>query len=175
MKALRKIMTVATAAALLVVCVPASTSTASAACTRGWGYRNAETSFASKINQARAAAGKGTLRLDKHLSKAARRHTREMLESKTLYHTPAPALKRRVTNWTWLGENVGVGNTVDTLHVAFMDSPSHKENILFSKYRHVGVGTRMEGGRLWVTVLFEAETDPGTTLPMPTCKGMISL
>lgn len=175
MKALRKITMVATVAALIVVCVPSATSTASAACTRGWAYRNAETSFASKVNQARAEAGRGNLRLDKELSKAARRHTREMLNSNTLYHTPAPALKNRVTNWTWLGENVGVGNTVDSLHVAFMNSAAHKDNILFSKYRHVGVGTRMQGGRMWVTVLFEAETNPGTTLPMPTCKGLISL
>jgi hypothetical protein len=56
-----------------------------------------------------------------------------------------------------------------------MNSPDHRENILFSQYRHVGVGTRMHGGRMWVTVLFEAKTDPGTTLPMPTCKGLISL
>ncbi|HYI46544.1 MAG TPA: CAP domain-containing protein [Actinomycetota bacterium] len=175
MKTLRQIVTVATTAALLVIFVPASTSTASAACSRGWAYRDAETSFAARINHARATAGQGNLRLDKELSKAARRHTREMLESNTLYHTPAPALKNRVTNWTWLGENVGVGNTVDSLHVAFMNSPDHRDNILFSKFRHIGIGTRMQGGRMWVTVLFEAKTDPGTTLPMPTCKGLISL
>jgi uncharacterized protein YkwD len=175
MTALRKTVIVAMTAALITVCAPSSLSTASAACTRGWAYRDAETSFAARINQARAAAGQGNLRLDKHLSKAARRHTREMLDSNMLYHTPAPALKNRVTNWTWLGENVGVGNTVDSLHVAFMNSPDHRDNILFSKFRHVGIGTRMQGGRMWVTVLFEAKTDPGTTLPMPTCKGLISL
>jgi uncharacterized protein YkwD len=174
MKALRKILTVATATALLVIFVPASTSTAAAACSRGWAFRSPERSFADKINQARAAAGKGILHLDKQLSKAARRHTREMLESNTLYHTPEPALRSRVTNWVWLGENVGVGNTVDSLHTAFMNSPDHRDNILFSKFRHVGIGTRMQGGRMWVTVLFEAETDPGTTLPMPNCMLRVS-
>jgi uncharacterized protein YkwD len=168
MKALRKVLTVLSTTALMVVFVPATTSTASA-CTHGWAFRSPEKQFASKINQSRLAFGKSKLHLDRELSKAARRHSREMMHSETLYHTPSPTLRNRVTNWVWLGENVGVGSTVDSLHVAFMHSPEHKDNILFSKYRHVGVGTRQRNGRLWVTVLFEAETNPGTPLPMPKC------
>ena len=168
MKALRKILTVLACTALLIVFVPGAASPASA-CNKGWAFRGAEKAFASKINQSRLAFAKSKLHLDRQLSKAARRHTREMMEKETLYHTPSPVLKGRVTNWVWLGENVGVGSTVESLHVAFMNSPDHRDNILFSKFRHVGVGTRMHDGRLWVTVLFEAETDPGTTLPMPKC------
>lgn len=168
MKALRQILTVVTTVALMVVFVPASTSTASA-CAGRWEYRGPEKAFAAKINQSRLAFGKSSLHLDKQLSKAARRHSREMMQSETLYHTPSPTLRNRVTNWSWLGENVGVGSTPDSLHVAFMHSPDHRDNILFSKYRHVGIGTRKRNGRLWVTVLFEADTNPGTTLPMPTC------
>ena len=168
MKALRQLLTIVTTVALLVVFVPASTSTASA-CSGRWAFRQPEKAFAAKINQSRLAFGKSGLHLDRQLSKAARRHSREMMQTETLYHTPSPTLRNRVTNWSWLGENVGVGSTPESLHVAFMHSPDHRDNILFSKYRHVGIGTRKRNGRLWVTVLFEADTNPGTTLPMPTC------
>lgn len=123
-----------------------------------------ERSFAGKINMARSAAGKNRLHLDPELSKAAKVHSREMVRRETLYHTPTDTLKRRVTRWTTLGENVGVGGTVTSLHTAFMNSAAHRSNILYSGFRHVGVGTIQRGGRLWVTVIFEARTDPGSTL-----------
>ena len=115
------------------------------------------------------AADLAKLSLDPELSKAAKVHTREMVRAATLYHTPTTTLKRRVTRWTTLGENVGVGQTVTTLHSAFMNSPTHRDNVLFSTYNHVGVGTRQVGDRLWVTVIFENRVDPGTRLKMPRC------
>ncbi len=87
-----------------------------------------------------------------------------MVRKNTLYHTPSKKLAWRVTNWTILGENVGVGNTVLSLHQAFMNSPAHLQNILYGSYRHVGVGTVTKNGRLWVTVVFEARRDPGSRL-----------
>ena len=123
-----------------------------------------EQAFAKKINAARAASGRSKLRLDPELSKAAKKHTWEMTNKSTLYHTPTTLLKRRVTRWTTLGENVGVGGTVTSLHTAFMGSTAHRSNILYSSFRHVGIGTKMHDGRLWVTVIFEAQTDPGSPL-----------
>ena len=159
MSATKRIFTGLIAGLVLSSMLP--TTAASAAC-----YLNneAERSFAKKINAARVASGKGKLRLDPELSKAAKVHTREMVNKETLYHTPSDALRRRVTNWTTLGENVGVGGTVVSLHQAFMASTAHRDNILYSIFRYVGVGTKMQNGRLWVTVIFEARTDPGSPL-----------
>lgn len=134
-----------------------------------WNYKPAERGFARKINEARIADDLTKLSLDPELSKVARKHTREMWEQDSLHHTDSAVLRRRVTNWTILGENVGVGGDVQSLHQAFMDSPGHRENILLSTFRHVGIGVAQKDGRMWVTVIFEAVTDPGTTLPMPTC------
>ena len=139
--------------------VPASP--AYAACGSG---SSTEKAFASKINTARRAAGKGSLRLDPQLSKAARVHTKEMVNKNLLYHTPTDALKRRVTNWYELGENVGVGSTVTSLHSAFMGSTAHRANILYPNFRYVGVGAIQANGRLWVTVIFESKADPGSPL-----------
>jgi len=134
-----------------------------------WRYKESERAFARKMNGARVAIGKGKLSIDPELSKAARRHTREMVEQNLLHHTTSDGLRRRVTHWNTLGENVGVGGTVDSLHVAFMNSPAHKENILFPTFKHVGVGVTKTSDRMWVTVIFEAVDDPGTPLPMPKC------
>ena len=135
-----------------------------------WTYKPDERGFAQKMNEERTRLGKTKLRLDPELSKAARVHTAEMTGKELLHHTSASTLRRRVVSWRILGENVGVGAEVESLHAAFMASPAHRENILFTKYRYAGVGTAEVGGRLWVTVIFESRTNPGTPLRMPSCN-----
>ncbi|MGH2808021.1 MAG: CAP domain-containing protein [Actinomycetota bacterium] len=144
-------------------------TTAVAADSGCWDTKRSERGFARKITVARRAAGRSRLSLDPELSRAARKHTFEMVRKDLLHHTSEPALRRRVTNWSTLGENVGVGGTVTSLHAAFMASPAHKDNILYKSFRHVGIGVVKRNGRMWVTVIFEAQTDPGTTLRMPRC------
>jgi uncharacterized protein YkwD len=147
------------ASLLLVALLPAPS--ASAVC-----YSNSqkEKDFARKMNSARDNNSRGGMILDPELSKAAKKHTMEMVNRDTLYHTPSDALRHRVTHWSTLGENVGVGSTVSSLHEAFMNSPAHRDNILFSSFRYVGVGTKTKNGRLWVTVIFEATSNPGSPL-----------
>jgi uncharacterized protein YkwD len=137
---------------------------------RCWDPKGAERDFTRATNLYRDRLGRGSLRLDAELSAAARKHTREMTSRNFLHHTSTDALRRRVTFWSLLGENVGVGNTVDSLQKAFIDSPAHRDNIVYSTFKHIGVGTRKAHGRLWVTVLFEARENPGTTLRMPRCN-----
>src|SRR5688500_8474530 len=103
----RRIVTVASAALLLVMLAPASTSTA-VACSEGWSFRATETGLAELINRSRKTLGKRSLRLDPELSRAARKHTAEMIRKNTLYHTPLSVLGKRVTRWYKLGENVGI-------------------------------------------------------------------
>jgi uncharacterized protein YkwD len=136
---------------------------------RCWSPTRGERAFARRINSARAGADFGSVRLDPELSKSAKVHTREMARRSSLYHTPSSTLRRRVTNWSILGENVGYGGGVDSLHRAFMGSPAHRANILLGTYRYVGIGVLNRDGRMWVTVLFEGRSDPGTTLRMRRC------
>jgi hypothetical protein len=136
---------------------------------RCWSYRDAERKFAKLTNAARSRIGHRKLRLDKQLSRVARVHTSEMVERTLLFHTPSNVLGRRVTRWTTLGENVGFGGSTDALQKAFMNSPEHRANILYSPFRHVGIGTRKKDGLMWVTVIFQRSRDPGTRLSMPRC------
>jgi len=153
---LKRYLTAAIVSVLLIGLVPAPS--ASAAC---YSPKRPEKRFARKINQARTGVN---LRLDPQLSKVAKVHTREMVRANSLHHTPSNVLRRRVTNWVELGENVGVGSTVTSLHSAFMNSTAHRANILRSSYRYVGVGVIRKNGRMWVTVIFEARSNPGSPL-----------
>jgi uncharacterized protein YkwD len=132
-------------------------------------FNTSERGFASLMNTERTDRSHGAMKLDPELSKAAKVHTSEMVKSATLVHTTPTSLKRRVTNWRTLGENVGVGSTVDSLHSAFMNSPAHRDNILLDSFNNVGVGVIEKDGRMWVTVIFEASSNPGTPLKMPVC------
>jgi uncharacterized protein YkwD len=134
-----------------------------------WKKKGSERAFVKKMNKTRKRSGRGKVRFDPELAKVARVHTRDMTRRNTLYHTSQAQLRRRVRGWTLLGENVGVGNTVGSLHRAFMNSPAHRANILHGSFRYSGVGVRKRRGRMWVTVIFEARRNPGTRLRMSRC------
>ncbi len=94
-----------------------------------------------------------------------------MVKADQLFHSTQEDFEKRLTNWSVLGENVGVGgNDVEALHQQFMKSKSHRKNILAPKMRYAGIGTIVNDGTLWVTVVFEKSKNPGTTLKMPTCN-----
>ena len=132
-----------------------------------WTWDQNELNFFDRISNARDQRKLGRVQLDPELSKVASHHSYNMKIEDRLYHTPEDKLRERVTRWNLLGENVGTGGDVDTLFQAFMDSQPHREIILHEPFNHVGIGVAWaEGGRLWVTLLFEAHEDPGTTMDM---------
>ena len=145
--------------------IPAAASVSSSC----WQPKDEEVGFLRATNQARTNESEGSLNLDPELSKVARLHTREMASQDLLYHTNQNDMMHRVTGWTTLGENVGVGGSVDSLSDAFMNSPPHRANILHASFKHVGIGVKEVNGRMWVTVIFESNNDPGTPLRMPHC------
>jgi uncharacterized protein YkwD len=155
--------------ALAAVVLGISAPTAPANAAGCWRFKPAELRFARRLNHARATNNLPKLHLDRQLSRVARRHSWEMQSRGKLYHTPLLTLGKRVTRWRILGENIGWGSSVRSLHRAFMRSPAHRANILLSRYRHVGLGVRRHNGKMWVTVVFEAASNPGTRLPMPSC------
>ena len=149
--------------------IPELFPTATGTDNKCYAFNAADRDFTTKMNAERKAKGLQTMKLDPELSKAAMVHTGEMIKANTLHHTSNSSLAKRVTNWVTLGENVGVGAEVGSLHQAFMNSPAHKANIMLSKFNNVGVGAKEASGRLWVTVIFEASSNPGTSLAMPKC------
>ncbi len=59
--------------------------------------------------------------------------------------------------WTKLGENVGVGYSVDDLMTAFVNSPAHYRNIVDPSFNYIGVGVSYGAdGRMYTTHDFMA-------------------
>jgi uncharacterized protein YkwD len=110
--------------------------------------------MASLINKARAAARLKPLSLNITLSKYAARHSNVMATQDLLHHNRALGRQLRHLPWRSLGENVGVGPSIASLHPAFMASPGHRRNILDRRYKKVGVGVVVRDGLTWVTVVF---------------------
>jgi hypothetical protein len=126
-----------------------------------------EAGFLAKINASRAANGLAALSVDGGLRSHARNHTQDMIDADKIYHSTGDELKAAAgAGWSKLGENVGRGGTVDSLHKAFMASPGHKANIL-GDYNYAGIGTASSDGVLYVTVVFMKKGGGPTTTTTP--------
>ncbi len=148
------------ATALLVAALAVVGLSASAGADSG-----SEQGFLSAINSSRAAVGLGPLKMDGGLQAHARKHTADMIAAGDIYHSSSSELKSAAgSGWTKLGENVGRGGSVSSLHQAFMNSSAHKANIL-GDYNYAGIGTDTSDGVLYVTVVFmkKGSTQPATT------------
>jgi uncharacterized protein YkwD len=103
------------------------------------------------LNEERTSRGLVPLRLDERLREAARAHSRDMFERGYFAHdtpegkTPAERLDERGITYGVMGENLALAPDVALAHRGLMNSPSHRENILFPEYRKVGIGA-VNGG-----------------------------
>lgn len=111
------------------------------------------------LNGERRDKGRPKVRFHRRLNKIARRHSVRMARADRLHHSTDLVSRVRGMRWRRLGENVGVAprmgaRTLKVLHKAFMESLSHRKNILLRPFRRVGVGIARRDGKVWVTVVF---------------------
>lgn len=118
----------------------------------------AEREFVSAIAQERASRGLGALSDDAELVDVARRQAARMAANKNLHHNPN--LQSEVRDWEVLGENVGRGANVAEVHQAFMESETHRAQILEPRYLEVGIGVVWADGELWVAEVFRKRQAP---------------
>lgn len=110
-------------------------------------------SFVAKANAERTSRGLRALVVKSDLTAVAARHSARMASQRKLYHNPS--LGSEVSGWQVVGENVGNGGSVDSIHRALMNSPAHRANILATDYTEIGIGTVTDSrGVIWVTQVF---------------------
>jgi uncharacterized protein YkwD len=115
--------------------------------------RMPERQMKGQVNEARLRHNTDRLFMRRKLVRIARRHSRAMASSGTLFHSSN--LGDKVPNgWRIVGENVGVGYSIESLHEAFMASAPHRRNNLRPAYEKIGVGVVQRDGRIWITVVF---------------------
>ncbi|HUR22586.1 MAG TPA: CAP domain-containing protein [Acidimicrobiales bacterium] len=128
----------------------------------------------SLTNQVRSSRSLGSLTVDAELSAVAQRWAATLAAQGVLSHNAA--LPSQVTGWKSLGENVGVGGTVDAIHNGFLASPTHLENLVDPAFTRVGFGIVRPDARIFVVEVFmkpaptpaAAATATTTTAPRPT-------
>lgn len=129
-----------------------------------------ESRFVELINGERSAAGLGPLSADPPLVNSGRGQSARMAAQGAIFHNPNLANEFAAGGWAALGENVGVGPTVDDLHRAFMNSPSHRANVL-GDYDRVGLGVVIDGSTIYVTEVFwKTAGTRRITSPRRTCR-----
>jgi uncharacterized protein YkwD len=107
-----------------------------------------------RLNQERTSRGMRRLRLNRRLSKAARRHADDMVRRYYFSHDSLGGgdfvSRIRSTGYlssagSWfVGENLAWGSgersSADRTVRAWMDSPPHRANILTRRFREIGIG-----------------------------------
>lgn len=106
----------------------------------------------SLINNERSSRGLVSLSFDSGVYGIAAQHSQEMADAGRIFHNDN--LPNEVNGWTLLGENVGRGPSIDSVHTAFMNSAVHRSQILDPGYRAVATGVASSGGDLYVTEIF---------------------
>ncbi|NAZ84007.1 hypothetical protein GTR02_19550, partial [Kineococcus sp. R8] len=121
------------------------------------------------VNAARAAAGLAPLRLSPDTTAVATDWAFHLASTGTLAHNAD--LARRLTGWSLVAENVGVGASAEELQDAFWGSPGHRANELRENVTQLGVGAvRSADGRLWVVQVYKlpaGEVAPPRGAPAP--------
>lgn len=106
-------------------------------------------------NQARAAAGLGSLQWDDALAKAAREHCLRMSREVPLEHRYAgePDLTSRTAaagaHFSVIEENIAVGANSAEIHHGWLNSPEHRQNLLNPSVDRVGIAVVASHGLLF--------------------------
>ena len=143
-----------------------------------------ESDIAWLINTERAQAGRSQLATDPALAEVARAHSQEMRDRGYFGHeSPVAARKTPADRYKLkfgvapanLRENVGLtthaalDHTVaQTIHTGFLNSPSHRENMMAEDVSLMGIACVTDGdGQVWTTQLFSV---PPPALPAPSTQ-----
>jgi len=125
----------------------------------------AASQFISLTNSLRASRGLPGLQVDGTLTAKAQGWAQYMADNNVLAHSTLTA--GLPGNWQRVGENVGRGGDVVTVHNAFVASAGHLKNLVDPGFTHIGVGVVDTPGGLYVAEVF-MQTKSQPSAPAPT-------
>jgi uncharacterized protein YkwD len=118
------------------------------------GERKYGTKVFKIVNNVRDNHDRVELRRNRCLQRFANRQAERMAKQRRLFHQNLGRIQN-ACNVGYVGENVARGNiTARQMVNLWMNSPGHRSNILFRKYRLTGVAARKAGGQMWVAQVF---------------------
>lgn len=108
------------------------------------------------LNDTRSAAGVATLAHDPQLERVAFSWAETMAGGQFLAHNRALPDSIDYGWWMW-GENVGRGVSTGAIHRAWVDSETHRRNLLETRFTHAGIGAAYAAdGRIYLVQVFGA-------------------
>jgi len=111
--------------------------------------------FFDSANRERIAQQLPPLKWNNALAEAARRHALRMAKQDNLSHQlpgEFPLAQRAGqagARFSEIGENIAVGQWLESIHTGWMHSPGHRANILDAHFNALGVAVVEDNGRLW--------------------------
>ncbi len=150
MRSARTLLRALVAALLLAtIVVPASAAASSR-------QDRTEKAILRAMNKVRAQHGLATLRVDHALARAADAHSAAMLRSGVFSHGSVHARLRRYTHKRTVGETLAWLSRCNSRKVVqmWLNSAAHRQILLSSRFRNVGVGKRASSARCMVTADF---------------------
>jgi len=121
------------------------------------------------VDQARNEHVLTALEVRSELAAIAERQAERMAKEERIWHNPdlAGDIRSTEVDWRRVGENVGAGFDLERIQRALIKSPSHKENLLDSRFNAIGIGVaQATDERLYVAQVF-AWIDERTPTPEP--------
>jgi uncharacterized protein YkwD len=100
------------------------------------------------VNATRQQHGLRTLTTRSRLMRYAERHSHAMARKQTLFHSTLS-----ISGYSALGECVGEGPTIWSVHQAFLASSVHRR-IILGVWRWIGVGVVIRNGTRYITEEF---------------------
>ncbi|QYH35255.1 cell wall-binding repeat-containing protein [Salinibacterium sp. M195] len=112
-----------------------------------------ESTILALVNQARAAEGRGPLKLNSAMSSVSLAWANQMAANGAMTHNPSYS-SQIPSGWTRAAENVARGwSSPEAVHEAWMNSPSHRTNIM-GDYTEMGIAFITSGGSTWAVENF---------------------
>jgi uncharacterized protein YkwD len=116
----------------------------------------------NRMNDERAARGLAPLAWNATLASYATSWSHQMGDGNDLHHSNIGSL---LGPFDYVGENIATGSrgiTAGALHVAWMHSPEHRDNILSPGFQAVGIGVYCSSnGSMWATTEFGRASSAG--------------
>lgn len=147
--------TTTTSASPTTVAVPASIATVTTAAPVTIELPAVDQAFLEDTNAVRP----NDLQWSTELAAYAEWHLARIMVELRLWHSDlkaSPLLADSGGNWKVVGENVGTGFTQDDIQTAYMNSPTHRENVEWPAYTHFGSASKRSpiDGRIWTVEIF---------------------
>lgn len=125
----------------------------------------AASQFISLTNSLRAGRGLPALQVDGTLTAKAQGWAQYMADNNVLTHSSITS--GLPSGWRRVGENVGRGGDVNSVHNAFVASASHMANLVDPGFTHVGVGVVDTPGGIYVAEVFIQTSSSQPSAPAP--------